>query len=265
MKRQIAFVMVIVLLALAACAPAVAPAGGDTGAAPASEGPQQGGYIMVANIEDPDSLDPHKTIMATASSIQGWIYDTLFYIGEDGLPAGLLAESWEVSEDGKTLTVTLREGRTFHDGTPVDAQAVEYTFNRMLDPATAAPAKDQTGPLETVTALDDKTVEFVFSEPYPPFLLCGQRLLLRASSHRPRSRNWAMISGASPWAAAPSCSRSGRLARRSRWCAIPTTSMCARIATTRARPMWTASSSRMCPRSARVSPHWRRARSTSWA
>jgi peptide/nickel transport system substrate-binding protein len=51
----------------------------------------------------------------------------------------------------------------------VDAAAVEFTFDRMLDPATAAPAKDQAGPLQEVTALDDYTVEFVFSEPYPPF------------------------------------------------------------------------------------------------
>ena len=170
MKRQIAVCLSIVLLALAGCAPADS---GETGAAPAADGPQQGGFILTANIEDPDSLDPHKTIMATASGIQGWIYDTLFYIGDDGLPHGLLAESWTVGDEGKVLTVTLREGRMFHDGTPVDAQAVEYTFNRMLDPATAAPAKDQTGPLESVTATDDRTVEFVFSEPYPPFFFAA--------------------------------------------------------------------------------------------
>lgn len=124
---------------------------------------------MVANIEDPDSLDPHKTIMATASSIQGWIYDTLFYIGEDGLPHGLLAESWTVSDDSKVITVQLGEGRMFHDGTPVNAAAVEHTFKRMLDPGTAAPAKDQVGPLEDVRATDEYTVEFIFSEPYAPF------------------------------------------------------------------------------------------------
>ncbi|MBW7883163.1 MAG: hypothetical protein H3C34_11085 [Caldilineaceae bacterium] len=161
--------LLVVGLLLGACVPAAAPTGAEV-AAPVAEGePRQGGFIMVANIEDPDSLDPHKTIMATASGIQTWIYDKLFYIGEDGLPKGLLAESWTVSDDGKTLTVILREGRTFHDGTPVNAQAVEFTFNRILDPATAAPAKDQAGPLEKVTAVDDRTVVFEFSEPYAPF------------------------------------------------------------------------------------------------
>jgi len=165
--------LLIVLLfsLLVACAPAApsAPATGEESMAVAAGEPQTGGYILAANIEDPDSLDPHKTIMATASTIQGWIYDTLFYIGEDGLPKGLIAESWTVSEDSRTLTVILREGRMFHDGTPVDAAAVEFTFNRMLDPATASPAKDQAGPLVAVTALDEKTISFEFSEPYAPF------------------------------------------------------------------------------------------------
>ena len=171
MKRTQMLWGMLLLLLVAACAPAAPAAPATTGdAAPVAAGePQPGGYIMVANIEDPDSLDPHKTIMATASTIQAWIYDELFYIGTDGLPKGLLAESWTVSEDSKLLTVVLRAGRKFHDGTPVDAKAVEFTFNRLLDPATAAPAKDQAGPLTKVTAVDDKTVTFEFSEPYAPF------------------------------------------------------------------------------------------------
>jgi peptide/nickel transport system substrate-binding protein len=124
---------------------------------------------MIGNIEDPNSLDPHATIMATASGIMTWIYDRLFYIGDDGLPHGRLAESWEVSEDSRVLTVKLREGRTFHNGEPVNAEAVVFTFNRLLDPATAAPAREQVGPLTSVTAVDDLTVEFVFEEPYAPF------------------------------------------------------------------------------------------------
>ena len=170
MKHRLILLGVVLLLLLSACAPTgVAPAGGEPAAAAAEGEPQPGGWIMVANIEDPDTLDPHKTIMATASSIQAWIYDTLFYIGEDKLPHGLLAESWEVSDDSKVLTIKLRQGRKFHDGTDVNAEAVAFTFNRMLDPAIASPAKDQAGPLSKVTALDDYTVELVFDEPYAPF------------------------------------------------------------------------------------------------
>jgi peptide/nickel transport system substrate-binding protein len=174
MKRLGLWMSLLLLFAVVAagCQP-VAPAPTGDSPAAAGEGSKEGGWIKLAVIEDPDSLDPHKTIMATASSIQAWIYDELFYIGADGLPKGLLAESWETNEDGTILTVKVREGRNFHDGTPVNADAVAFTFNRMLDPATAAPAKDQVGPLQTVTALDEYSVEFVFEEPYPPFFFAA--------------------------------------------------------------------------------------------
>ncbi len=137
---------------------------------PPPEGPKPGGWITVNTIEDPDSLDPQKTSMATASSIQAWIYDRLFYIGSDGLPHGQIAESWTVSDDQKVLTVKVRQGMKFTDGTPVDAKAVEFTFKRALDPKTAAPlSKTNCGPMTDVTAVDDSTVKFTFSEPYAPF------------------------------------------------------------------------------------------------
>lgn len=89
MKRMPLYFLILALL-LSACQPVPAPATGSEGRESTSK---EGGWIMVANIEDPASLDPHKTIMATASSIQAWIYDSLFYIGEDGLSHGQLAES----------------------------------------------------------------------------------------------------------------------------------------------------------------------------
>lgn len=166
--------LVVCSLALAACAPTVAPST-DTAGEPAAEAgtPRQGGTITVANIEDPNSLDPHATIMATASGIMTWIYDRLFYIGDDGLPHGRLAESWEVSDDNLVLTVKLREGRTFTNGEPVNAEAVAFTFNRLRNPETAAPAAEQAGTLTTITALDEYTVEFVFEEPYAPFFFAA--------------------------------------------------------------------------------------------
>jgi peptide/nickel transport system substrate-binding protein len=173
MHRLWAFLVVCSLM-LAACAPAVAPTGGASEQPAAEAGaPVQGGTLMIGNIEDPNSLDPHATIMATASGIMTWIYDRLFYMGDDGLPHGRLAESWEVSEDSLVLTVKLREGRTFTNGEPVNADAVAFTFNRLLNPETAAPAAEQAGTLTTVTALDEYTVEFVFEEPYAPFFFAA--------------------------------------------------------------------------------------------
>lgn len=130
---------------------------------------KKGGILLLAIGEDPDSLDPHKTIMATADYVMSSLYQSLVYIDSDRQPKGWVAESWTISDDQRVVTFNIRKGIKFHDGTTLDAHAVEFTFGRMLDPTTAAPARDQMGPLKEVTALDDYTVEFVFEEPYAPF------------------------------------------------------------------------------------------------
>jgi peptide/nickel transport system substrate-binding protein len=87
-----------------------------------------------------------------------------------------LAESWDISEDGQTYTFHLRDGVSFHDGSPFNAEAVVFNFERMLNED--HPYHD-TGPfplsfffsaVESVEAVDDMTVEFQLGEPYAPFL-----------------------------------------------------------------------------------------------
>lgn len=130
---------------------------------------RRGGTLRLVLGEDPDSLDPHATVSATASGVQSFIYDRLVYINRQGLPAGRLASSWTVSPDQKVVTFKLRTGVKFHDGTPFNAQAVEFTFKRLLDPATAAPARSQFAEVKDVKALDDTTVQFVLDKPFAPF------------------------------------------------------------------------------------------------
>jgi peptide/nickel transport system substrate-binding protein len=128
-----------------------------------------GGTLRLVLGEDPDSLDPHATISLTSSTVQSYIYDRLVYINLQGLPAGRLASSWAISPDQKVVTFRLRRGLKFHDGTPVNAQAVEFTFKRLLDPATAAPARAQFKEVKEVKALDDSTVRFTLEKPFAPF------------------------------------------------------------------------------------------------
>jgi peptide/nickel transport system substrate-binding protein len=87
-----------------------------------------------------------------------------------------LAESWTISDDGKTYTFKLREGVKFHDGADFNAEAVKFNFERMLDEK--HPQHD-TGPfplsfffsaVDTVEAPDAQTVVFTLKEPYAPFL-----------------------------------------------------------------------------------------------
>ncbi len=135
------------------------------------------GVLVVAQIAEPRSLDPHAVTALNDFRILVNVYEGLVRFRPGTLdvePA--LAESWEISEDGTVYTFTLREGVTFHDGTPLDAEAVRFNFERMLNED--HPFHD-TGPfplafffdaVERVEAAGPRTVVFHLAEPYAPFL-----------------------------------------------------------------------------------------------
>jgi len=135
------------------------------------------GVLIVAQIAEPKSLDPHAVTAVNDFRILMNIYDGLVRYKPGSLevePA--LAESWEVSEDGTVYTFTLREEVAFHDGHPFNAAAVKFNFDRMLDES--HPFHD-TGPfplsfffsaVDSVEAPNDHTVIFTLKEPYAPFL-----------------------------------------------------------------------------------------------
>lgn len=120
--------------------------------------------------EDPESLYGVQTISLTASEAMGtYLTERLVHISPEGRPAPWLAESWEVSDDQTAITFKLREGVQFHDGTPLNAEAVKAQFDAIRDPANASPILPMLGPLSSVEAIDESTVEFRFEEPYAPF------------------------------------------------------------------------------------------------
>ncbi|HMB48900.1 MAG TPA: ABC transporter substrate-binding protein [Afifellaceae bacterium] len=133
--------------------------------------------LVVGQIAEPKSLDPHAVTAVNDFRILMNIYDGLTRYKDGTLevePA--LAESWTVSDDGKTYTFKLRQGVSFHDGTAFNAEAVKFNFDRMLKED--HPFHD-TGPfplsfffsaVEEVTAVDEQTVEFKLNAPYAPFL-----------------------------------------------------------------------------------------------
>ncbi|WP_246248915.1 ABC transporter substrate-binding protein [Chelativorans alearense] len=133
--------------------------------------------LIVGQIAEPKSLDPHAVTAVNDFRILMNVYDGLVRYSDGTLevePA--LATSWEISEDGLTYTFKLREGVTFHDGSPFNAEAVKFNFGRFLKED--HPYHD-TGPfplafffsaVEEVTAEDEHTVVFTLNEPYAPFL-----------------------------------------------------------------------------------------------
>ena len=67
------------------------------------------------------------------------VYDSLVYLDEKGTVYPGLATSWEFSNEGKTVTLKLREGVNFHDGSPFNAEVVRWTVERHLADTTASP------------------------------------------------------------------------------------------------------------------------------
>ncbi|MDF0601883.1 ABC transporter substrate-binding protein [Psychromarinibacter sp. C21-152] len=151
-------------------------AAGTVGSLPA-QAQTPPGVLVVGQIAEPKSLDPAAVTAVNDFRILMNIYDGLVRYKSGTLevePA--LAESWEISEDGTEYTFNLRDGVSFHDGTPFNAEAVVFNFERMLDED--HPYHD-TGPfplafffssVDTVEAVDDLTVKFTLSAPYAPFL-----------------------------------------------------------------------------------------------
>lgn len=156
-----------------ACAPTAAPAEQATSEeAPATDtSPQPGGVIRFGQNNEPDSLDPGRTAQASAYTIMMALYDTLTWFDPVSLafmPG--LAESWESSEDGLTHTFTLRQDVTFHDGTPFNAEAVKYSFDRLTDPDFPSPvALSKLGPYQETVVVDEFTAQVVLTAPYPGF------------------------------------------------------------------------------------------------
>lgn len=82
-------------------------------------------------------------------------------------PVPVLAESWESNADGTEWTFRVRQGVTFHDGTPLTADDVVYSFRRLLDPATASPAAGEITGIkpENFQAVDEHTVKVTLESP----------------------------------------------------------------------------------------------------
>lgn len=133
--------------------------------------------LVVGQVAEPKSLDPQAVTALNDFRILVNLYDGLVRFKDGALevePA--LATSWAISDDGRVYTFELRQGVRFHDGTPFDAQAVKFNFDRLLDED--HPQHD-TGPfplafffqsIVETRVIDDHTVQFILDTPYAPLL-----------------------------------------------------------------------------------------------
>jgi peptide/nickel transport system substrate-binding protein len=176
------FALVTAALALAfsaACAPAAPPAAPPTTAAaqptsaPAAK-PSVAAQTLVIAMPDPANLDPHATVEGGSYTVGFAVYDTLVRNKVvDGKISGdmepHLARSWDISPDGLTWTFKLRDDVKFSDGTPLDANAVKFSFDRLVK-LNKGPYASFFKPLQSTEVVDPFTVRLKLTDAYVPFL-----------------------------------------------------------------------------------------------
>jgi peptide/nickel transport system substrate-binding protein len=116
---------------------------------------------------DLDTVDPVQLTTTTVANVVDYSVETLTRLNKDSKIEPGLASSWNSSEDGRTLTMQLRPGVTFQDGTKFDAKAVKYSLDRLLDPEVKSPLRAAYSTIEKVDAVDDLTVRLNLSRPDP--------------------------------------------------------------------------------------------------
>jgi len=240
-RIRLALVLIVLVIVAAGCAPKVQPDAqptqvADATTAPAittasasdmpeatavasSATPVSGGTLVRAMTSEPATIDPQGAPSSGLSLVLPYLFDTLVVRDVDNRLLPALAEKWEVASDGKTISMTLRSGVTFHDGSPLTADAVRLTFERFKQKGVKSPIYGGIQQIAGIEVGDDLTVRFSFKEPAANFWstisMPYAGILSPASMERPPPTN-----RLSWWARVPSYWASGRPASPSLCCAM---------------------------------------------
>ncbi|PWE35020.1 peptide ABC transporter substrate-binding protein [Pelagicola sp. LXJ1103] len=155
-------------LTIAAAIAAVSLALASPLAVQASE-PQSGGTLNVVIQPEPPGLMIGLIQNGPTQMVAGDIYESLLRYDHDLTPSGQLAESWEISEDGKSYTFKLREGVTFHDGEPFTSADVKFSTDVFLRESHSR-MRTYMEHVESVETPDPLTVVFNLKQPFGPFI-----------------------------------------------------------------------------------------------
>jgi peptide/nickel transport system substrate-binding protein len=173
----------LLLVALVACSPAApapttppaqAPpqpaAQSAAGTPPPAGGPRRGGTVVIAAAADPGQFNPAVTTAGGTHFVADNLYNGLVFLDEQLNPQPDLAESWDVSPDGKVYTFHLRQGVKWHDGQPFGSDDVKFSFEQVLLKYHARTKAGLEAVLDGIDAPDPNTVVFRFKQPYGPLL-----------------------------------------------------------------------------------------------
>lgn len=119
---------------------------------------------------EPESLDPVNMTSAPAATVGEHVVERLIYMEEDGSLVPMLAESWSANADSTVWTFEIRQGVQFHDGQPLNAEAVAVNLRRFVDPEVGAAYAFLLGSVQEIEAVGEYTLQLTLAEPFAPIL-----------------------------------------------------------------------------------------------
>src|SRR6185369_11829107 len=136
--------------------------------------------IVEGTIGEASTLIPILATDASSFAVAGQVYNGLVKYDKDLKIIGDLAESFDISKDGLTITFHLRKGVRWHDGKPFTARDVLYTHRVVIDPNTPTAYSEDFKQVKTIVAPDDYTVRVTYGVPFAPALASWAMSILPA-------------------------------------------------------------------------------------
>ncbi|WP_201861581.1 ABC transporter substrate-binding protein [Microvirga soli] len=131
--------------------------------------PQRGGTLVVTTTPEPAIITNALSSAPTTAELATKIFDGLLEYDFDLNPKPSLAESWEISPDGKTITFKLRQGVVWHDGKPFTSADVQFSLMKVVKEYHPR-GKGNLGPVTSIDAPDAHTVVLNLAHPYAPLM-----------------------------------------------------------------------------------------------
>ena len=167
MNKKILYVIALIALVISAC-------GGGGGTAPVGEEPsgQEGSWgtpsiVRIGWAGSPDTLNPGMAVLSESYTIFELVYDSMYELNMDGTFTLTLAESATVSDDRLVWTFKIRDGITFHDGQPLTAKDVAFSYNLYQSTEDYPWMGGYTSYFESVEATDANEVVITLTEAIP--------------------------------------------------------------------------------------------------
>jgi len=130
-----------------------------------------GGTIVFGSNQEPLQLDAFAALSVNDMAVAAQIYETLVILGQGMQIHPGLATHWTQSADATEITFTLREGVTFHNGDPLNAEVVKAHFDRLKGDVTGSQTALLAVNYQDTEVIDDNTIKLIFSAPVPDILI----------------------------------------------------------------------------------------------